>query len=193
MNEFNADAVSSFLQITEAPGIVKSEPLDETNLTGRIGLVPALPASHSASKFACTYDGCNFEPKPSVKNPRVSLRQYVVSIHEWKAKPCPHGCDPEKLYTKPGYGDHLDRKHSTRFPASCRFPGCSWPKTFAQLKTLKNHIQKEHGLEDRAMVPYIPAFEVRRKRASTGEEVQDALDIEVAPSCKKTKVTSKED
>lgn len=105
--------------------------------------------------FKCTRGDCDAE-----FNSDEALNKHIKNIHDFEPKPCPHGCDPEKIYTSEGsYRGHLSKSHddSGRFPTQCLYPECSTPTEFDNVEKYSDHLTKIHELNTtEKRRPYLP-------------------------------------
>lgn len=105
--------------------------------------------SESGHQLACSYTGCDYKATASTQHKaKVILDLHHKDNHEFVAKPCEHGCEPEKLYHNlSGYQYHLQSRHSGRWPAPCRFPDCTSDRLFNDATNLKQHLRIAHALQ----------------------------------------------
>lgn len=109
---------------------------------------------------------------------KKQMLSHVACVHDWKPRPCPlDDCpDQPKMYTtRDSYSNHM-KKHDSRYPTACFFPGCPDEKLWPNSKQLSRHLTKDHGLtttEERK--PYHPASTARkgRKRAPADTQEQE--------------------
>jgi hypothetical protein len=102
--------------------------------------------------FRCEWEGCEKAFADLGK-----LNAHIKYEHKFEAKPCPFGCDPEKLYqSEKTLQTHISNRHSDFWPTRCLYPSCPSTKTF-QVDAYRHHLRNEHGLaESKAREPYMP-------------------------------------
>ncbi|KAI7239636.1 hypothetical protein KC330_g1825 [Hortaea werneckii] len=115
--------------------------------------------------FKCPYMGCSYVVSPSALRPKKDLDNHILLMHKFVPKPCEKGCDPSKIYTdRASYDYHQSTKHSGRWPVRCSFPGCQHPTEFANMSSLKSHLQKKHNIEAAEdLAKYVPSLPPRQK------------------------------
>ena len=103
-------------------------------------------------EFRCEWEGCKTEFASVGK-----LNIHIKDQHNFETKPCPLGCEPEKLYrTEKGLQSHISNRHSDFWPSRCLYPSCPSTKTF-QSDAYRLHLRNEHGFtESKAREPYMP-------------------------------------
>ena len=131
--------------------------------------VAAILQGASGEIHACKKDGCD-DKYPT----EAGLLGHVRDIHDWTPRKC-DDCSDDVLYDKGNtYRHHRQVKHSltSRFPVSCRFPGCTTAKQFPSMEPLQNHLRKVHGINDKNdMLDYLPpiiTLEFRRQACPLG-------------------------
>lgn len=109
----------------------------------------------------CTVEGCSF----TTKGGQRALRQNANDVHNWEARACEDGCEPDKVYTTSHtYKDHRRTKHSGRWPSRCLVPNCSSAKLFNSQRALSTHLAKEHDFIDKtSQSEYFPPLQARKQ------------------------------
>lgn len=115
-------------------------------------------ASQDTAQYACSYEGCNFQPVPQSSDPTAVLAHHIRDVHKWVPKPCSRGCDPGTVYaTQSAHNSHIMDMHSSFYPATCSFEGCASTATYSSRGVLQRHLRGLHHLERLDdMLPYLP-------------------------------------
>lgn len=122
----------------------------------------SIAKKETGSNYACSQEGCT-----KSFSSQKALEVHTRTVHAFEPKPCPVGCDPDKLYTTYGaYYGHLERNHSGRWPTSCQFPECTSQNQYNNVGAYSRHLRIDHSLVTKAeRAPYMPEVTSRKKWA----------------------------